>query len=293
MDPSLKNRIVERDIGEIMQRVGKLRDKDFVVKGKVVLTAAQIRELQVMEQRVGKAAFAMILNMDKRAVLAVYDAVYTHQKQSGKSEKEARDIASKAVLETQPQGRRIDLPAAHRTNNEWYRMALMFTNQLNQIYNMIRWDLPREWRSGDHKKAMTGIASIMASSLMIYMASHGGAWPDDEEEMAWAWFEAIGGSFVSSIPIVGNLIMSGVRGYAPSISPLDSMVQNVKYTVRKLQNDEEFEGMLDIMVNIGALTGRKIPFSQPNRTRKGLLDLLSGESTDIRRLIWSKSALFE
>jgi hypothetical protein len=292
MDPSLKNRIVERDIGEIMQRVGKMRSKDWIVKGKVILTAAQIRELQVMEQRVGKAAFAMILNMDKRAVLAVYDAVYEHQRKTV-SEKEARDIASKAVLETQPQGRRVDLPKAHRTNNEFYRFSLMFTNQLNQIYNMYRWDMPREWAAGDRKKAMVGLASIMASSLMIYIASHGGAWPDDDEEMAAAVFDAIGGSFLSAVPIAGNLIMSGIRGYAPSISPLDSMVQSAKYTVNKFKNDEEFEGMLDTVVQIGALTGRKIPFTQLNRTRKGLLDLLSGESTDIRRLIWSKSALFE
>ena len=58
----------------------------------------------------------------------------------------------------------------------------MFTNQLNQIYNMIRHDLPAEWKAGETQKAMTGLASIMASSMMIYVASHGGAWPDDEEE---------------------------------------------------------------------------------------------------------------
>jgi len=293
MDPSLKNRIVERDIGEILQRVGKLRAKDWVVKGKVILTSEQIRQLQVMEKRVGKAAFAMILNMDKRAVLAVYEAVYEHQKKIGLSEKEARNMAHKAVIETQPQGRRVDLPAAHRTNNEFYRLVLMFTNQLNQIYNMMRWDLPNELKNKDPKKAMVGVASIMASSLMIYMASHGGAWPDDEEEMAAAFFDAIFGSAVSAIPLIGNLVMSGVRGYSPSISPLDSMVQNIKWTHQKLVNDKQFDGMLDIIVDIAALGGRTMPFSQPNRTRKGFIDLITGESKDLRRLIWSKSALFE
>jgi len=278
--PALKNRIVEREIGEIMQGVTNLSTIDI------------LRQLQIAENQIGKVAFKMLLNMDRRAVLAVYDAVYQHQRQLV-SEKEARDIAAKAIIETQPQGRRIDLPQAHRTNNEWYRMVLMFTNQLNQIYNMMVFDMPAEWKRKERGKAMVGLASIMASSVMIYMASHGGSWPEDDEDQAAAFFDAIMGSFASSIPLLGNLVMSQVRGYSPSVSPLDSVVQGFKFTVAKFKSGKTFEAMLDTMIAVAALSGIKIPATQFNRLRKGILDLTSGESEDIRRLIYSKSALFE
>ena len=87
--------------------------------------------------------------------------------------------------------------------------------------------------------------------------------------------------------------MNLVRGYSPSISPLDSVIQSIKYIHWKFKNDEPFEALLDIMINGAALAGRKIPATQINRTRKGIIDLTTGESSDIRRLIYSKSALFE
>jgi len=279
-EPSLRNRVVTRDLGDFMANNTELADNDL------------IRALSVAQDAIGKSAFSIIMNMDKFAVLAVYDSVYNHQKQIV-SEQEARNLASKAVIETQPQGAMKDLPQLYRTNNEFLRMTLMFTNQLNQILNMAAFDVGADIKGKKYFKAANTLASIMVSSFFIYLVSHGFKFPEDEEEQLGAFFDAIFGSFVSSIPILGNLGMSLVRGYSPSISPLEGVIDSMKWNISKFKNEQYAKAMTDSMINALILSGVKIPYSQIRRTIKGIIDIADYESEDYRRLIWSKSALHE
>ncbi|MCK5613848.1 hypothetical protein KAR91_68925, partial [Candidatus Pacearchaeota archaeon] len=271
LEPSLKNRVVSRDIREIMEEVGKLPESDIK------------RRLQGLSAKIDKGAFAMIMNMDKYAVLSVYDSVYRHQRKT-KSVEESKDIANKAVITTQPQGGIKDLPGAYRTNKEWLRMVLMFTNQLNKIWNMVSEELPAEIANKEFKKASTGIASVIISSVGIYIMSHGRL-PQDPDD----FFDAIFGNFISSIPIIGNWGMSFARGYDPSISPAESIVSNLKYMGENLK-DGDFVGASVEALFVTSVYA-ELPFSQPKRTLTGAFDLFSGETDDLRRLIWSESAL--
>jgi hypothetical protein len=280
LDPSIEQRIVEREIGEIMQGVSKLNRNDY------------LRQIQIWEQQLGEGSMRWILNMDRWAVMSVFDAVYERNKHKLGHEA-AVELAHKTILETQPQGRRIDLPAAYRTQDQGVRMMLMFTNQLNQIYNMLTFDAPSEWKNKQKKEAIVGIGSIMLSSMMIYAASHGGKWPDDDEEQWKAWLEAIAGSAISSIPLIGNFIMTDIRGFAPSLLPADAIIDSFKYSKQKFANEEYLEGSFDIMMYIAILLGARIPANAVRRTMRGIADLNEGDTDDIRRLIWSKSALFE
>ena len=220
LEPSLKNRVVSRDIREITEQISKLPEGDIK------------RRLQVISTKVDKTAFAMIMNMDKYAVLSVYDSVYRFQRRT-KSVAESKNIANKAVITTQPQGGIKDLPGAYRTNKEWLRMILMFTNQLNKIWNMVSEELPAEIKQKEFKKASVGIASIMISSVGIFIMSHGRL-PEDPDD----WFDAVSGNFISMIPVIGNWGMSFFRGYDPSISPAESIVNNLKYMGENIKDGD-------------------------------------------------------
>jgi len=271
LNPALKNRVISRDINEIMAEINNLPDSDIK------------RRLLMFSKKIDKGAFTMLMNMDKIATLSVYDSVYNFQRRS-KSEGEAKDIANKAVLETQPQGAMKDLPAIYRTNNEYLRMILMFTNQLNQLWNMVSSDLPSEVSKKEFGKASKGIASIMISSIGIYIASHGRL-PDDNDE----WFDAMFGSLISSVPIIGNWGMSWFRGYDPSISPAESLTNNLKILANNIKNEEFIKSSEQALFLISIYSG--MPYSQIKRTFTGTLDLINNKTTDYRRLIWSEKSL--
>jgi len=271
LDPSLKNRVVSRDFNDLLKGIEGLPEGDIK------------RALLVASKAIDKKAFAMIMNMDRYAVLSVYDAVYRHQSKT-KSQVEAKNLAHKAVIETQPQGGVKDLPTIYRTNNEFLRLGLMFTNQLNQIWNMTRADMPREVAKGEYGKAVTGIASIIVSSTLIYIMSHGRL-PEDPGD----FFDAIFGSSISSVPIIGNLGMAYLRGYEPSISPVSAIMNNLKYMKSNIDSGDYLKAMEK--ASFVSAVWLQLPYSQPRRTIKGIVGLATGETTDFRRLLWSEFML--
>jgi hypothetical protein len=280
MDPSIAGRVVDQDIKDIMSGVGD-------VSRNVIM-----REIQRHSEWMGEESMKWILNMDRWAVLAVYDAVYQSNKDKLGHEK-AMDLAHKALLETQPQGRRIDLPDAYRQAGEWMRMALMFTNQLNQIYNMMVVDSKREWSEGDKGRAIAGLSSIMFSSLLIQMASTGFWFPDDEEEAREWWIAALFGSFVSAIPIIGPMAMSFFKGYEPATTPIPSIIKKIKYAGSLMENEQYDEAIMQGISATSIFAGIPLP-SQPSiRFYRGIKDLYNRDTNDIRRLIWSDSALYQ
>ena len=271
LDPSLKNRVVSRDFNDLLKGIEGLPEGDIK------------RALLVASKAIDKKAFAMIMNMDRYAVLSVYDAVYRHQSKT-KSQVEAKNLAHKAVIETQPQGGVKDLATIYRTNNEFLRLGLMFTNQLNQIWNMTRADMPREVAKGEYGKAVTGIASIIVSSTLIYIMSHGRL-PEDPDD----FFDAIFGSSISSVPIIGNLGMAYLRGYEPSISPVSAIMNNLKYMKSNIDSGDYLKAMEK--ASFVSAVWLQLPYSQPRRTIKGIVGLATGETTDFRRLLWSEFML--
>lgn len=271
LDPSLRNRIITRDYKELLDTIGNL-PAGYIKRG-----------LLLASKKIDKGAFWMIMHMDKLAVLSVYDSVYQHQRLS-LSEAEAMEMAHKAVLETQPQGGIKDLPTLYRSNNEYLRMLLMFTNQLNQYWNMQTSDLPMEIRNKQFGRASKGIASMMMISTMIFLASHGRL-PKKPEEFV----EAIFGTSLGSIPIAGNILLSISRGYTPSISPLEAVVDNFKEAASNIRNENYMQAADKSLFLVAVLLG--LPYSQLSRIIKGGFELYDGSADDIRRLIWSGSML--
>ena len=184
----------------------------------------------------------------------------------------------------------IDLPNLYKDNSEVVRMMLMFTNQLNQIYNMVFADVGHDLSQGKRYEAMAGLSSVMISSIFIYMASHGG-FPDDEEEWGEAFFEATLGSFVASLPILGPAGMSLARGYSPALSPLTSILKQGGTAINQIGNEEYGKATINALQFSAILGGRQLPLTQLKRTVAGMLRLAEGETEDYRELLWSEKSL--
>ena len=144
-DPQVKHRSIDRALEEIKQA-----DKGLYSK---------------IIQKVGQIGMWPIALMDKVAVVSGWKAVYDKAISNGMSEQEAIQAAQESTLRTQPAARAKDLAAIYRSS-EGLNWFLMFTNQLNQIWNMVSYDLPLAVK----QNRIAYASSLMASLLMSGVA---------------------------------------------------------------------------------------------------------------------------
>ncbi len=115
--------------------------------------------------------------------------------------------AQMAVLETQPSARAKDLAQLYRSG-EGYNWFTMFTNQLNNIWNMSTADNIYNFKNGEYTK-MAGTVVGVGISVMSMMLL-GGWRPGDEDEPATKEFLK---QAVNMIPIIGKGISAGLTGW--------------------------------------------------------------------------------
>lgn len=216
-DPLVKHSHIQRELAEL-----RIQDK-----GKYD---------QVMNQ-IGEVGFKGIIEIDKAVRSAGWYAVYKYQKEvNGASESEAIREARNATLRTQPTARAQDLPPIYRTN-EGLNWLLMFSNQLNQIWNMTTKDVPRRLKnSSDRGKALAQTAGLATSAMAMWAINNGKPLPENEAELG----EIFSDQFTASVPIVGNFIMQGAKGYS-SGNPVSETFERGGKLFFKLQNGEEIE----------------------------------------------------
>ncbi|MEA3346516.1 MAG: hypothetical protein U9Q21_00310, partial [Candidatus Auribacterota bacterium] len=185
-DPQVRNRKIERDIEELKR--GKHGNKFMRIR-----------------QKVGEGGFAGIFAIDHVVVLSTWKAVYSNAIKQGLSEEEAIAKAHKAFINTQPQAAAKDLPDIYRSG-EALRMLTQFTNQLNQIYNMITYEIPM-YAKKDPRKVFATIISLLTSSGMIWGMQNKKA-PQNTKEV----LEALLGSGLQSVPLVGSPLYMALSG---------------------------------------------------------------------------------
>lgn len=185
-DPQVRNRKIERDIEELKR--GKHGNK-----------------FMRLRQKVGEGGFAGIFAIDHVVVLSTWKAVYMNAIKRGMSEEEAIAKAHKAFINTQPQAATKDLPDIYRSG-EALRMLTQFTNQLNQIYQMITYDIPM-YILKDRRKVFGTIIALLTSSSMIWRMQNKRA-PKNGKEIA----EMLFGSGLQSVPLIGSPLYMAISG---------------------------------------------------------------------------------
>ena len=135
-----------------------------------------------------------------------WKAVYDKSIAAKMSEAEAIQAAQKSTLRTQPSGRLKDLPLMYQDRAA--HMFLMFTRQLNQIWNMVTADMPMDIRQGKILHALADALALSLTGLGIGLIGRKRP-PEDLKE----WTLDLIGQYISGIPLVGNDVLTGLQGY--------------------------------------------------------------------------------
>jgi len=244
-----------------------------------------------------QAALSHIGFIDKGTVIAVWKGTYDRVMATGKTISGERinnaDLERVAIMEadrvtrkTQPATAVKDLPGFHRGNVISLLMT-QFQNQLSKNLNYFDYDIIGKYRVGEitgGKAAYRTLFAYILPAMVLGMVARGG-FPRNRRQiiedlvkypLAGAFF--VGGLINNAIDDYGEWSPAGAQGpvdiaKAGAAFARGKWLPGTRYTIKGLS---EFLG---------------IPYSQLNRTYKGLLAMMNGDVTDWRNLIWSDYAL--
>jgi hypothetical protein len=226
--------------------------------------------------------------VDRATVTAVWLSSYERAVADNMSKKVAIQYADDMVSQTQPMGNIEDLPELFR-DGQIEQLITTFLNQPNQNFQNLRHNIWGEMRAGkiSKTKAMQRflIGQVLPSQILGLITR--GRLPDDPGEMLtdlvfylttpWFFFGRWGyntatGFWDAEDSAVSTLPFSGF--------------EEVGRGVRAAKKGD-IRGVIEHGVGAaGAFTG-KIP-KQAITTTLGVVDLLEGETDDLRRLYYSK-----
>jgi len=192
-DPQMKHRMLEREIEELKNL--DLEAYDNIIK------------------KVGKVGMMGIQMMDRIATTIGWKGVYDRALSEGKSEAEAIRLAQNATLRTQPAAHAKDIAELYATN-EFLNWVTQFTNQLNNIYNIVTYDIPGDVRNVKYYNALLSAISMCIGALMIWTMSHRRL-PESEEDVA----SAFGEQAMNAIPLFGRTMATASSGWRSSAAP--------------------------------------------------------------------------
>lgn len=262
LSPQMKNRCIERELEEFKNYQAESYNKIIKI--------------------VGQTGMEGIFIIDKFVVSAVWLSVYNKNIRQRCGQQESADLATKAVLRTQPAAHAKDIADMYATN-EGLNWLTQFSNQINNIYNMATYDIPMKFKTGQYSDALRGIIGIALSQLLITIISSGRL-PDDDE-----WDEVGIQALINLIPIIGPIIVSAMNGFYNSSLPALAPIANLAKAGTYLYKDKFKKAGKNLLESIALLKG--VPLSQPKRTFSGAVDLYEGETEDWRRLVWSEWSL--
>lgn len=213
---------------------------------------------QSLLQKIGEAGMAGIYWMDSMTRVIGWDAVYEQALAEGKSAEEALRKAQNATLRTQSAASAKDIAGIY-ADGETLNWFLMFSNQLNQIYNMTTYDIPRAWANGQYQRAALSMMGLGLSALTIWSISHRRL-PEEPEEL----LAALAGESVSAIPVIGNLLTAGSRGFGGSgVAPLDQ-VRKLSAAAANTLDGKAGRRELDVLLETAAIA-YGVPYIGPKR----------------------------
>jgi hypothetical protein len=154
---------------------------------------------------------------DKVATTIGWIAVYEKYRDMGWSMEAAAHRAQRITLNTQPAAHAKELPAMY-TQGEFLRTFMIFTNQLNNIWNITTHDLYGYGKNKQYSKLAAQVIALALSGTMIQaLARH------EVPETPLDVLEGFEYQTINSIPFFGKAI-SGVReGFKANSDPFSML----------------------------------------------------------------------
>lgn len=242
---------------------GGLRWRDFVnMRDPQMLERAITKEIELIRRKekgavnrvvseIGEVGMKGITTIDSIVThigwLAVYDKYVNVL-----GEKEAVRRAQMTVLETQPSARAKDLAQLYKTG-EGFNWFTMFSNQLNNIWNMTTADTTYLFKTQQYGKLTGTVAGVGISTICMMLL--GGWRPGDDEEDFGIEFLRSG---VNMVPFVGKGISAGIQGYRSGGTeplPIGGEFGNAIREGIELDGEEFAEAIYDIALAAGVTAG--------------------------------------
>lgn len=192
-------------------------------------------------------------------------------------EKEAIRHADTAFLKTQPQARSKDLADIYR-QGPLVKSMLMFSQQLNQLFNVITADMGKYWKEKNWKMmAMQTTGFLMAGIAMGVFSRK--RLPNEPEELA----EDTATQFLNTIPFLGKEILSTSQGWGVSNPNPLVMLEPFSWSVgyfEKMAKGEADEDDVKKAIRYGTeaaaiLTG--LPYTGPRRFINAVGEVVEGD----------------
>jgi len=239
-DPQVKHAHIERELGEL-KNTNKTQYEKIVGK-------------------IGNDGMKGIVALDKMVRTIGWYSVYLKGIESGKSEADAIKSARDATMRTQPAASAKDLPDLYK-GDEFKNWFLMFSNQINQIYNIASYQLPRKVLDGNQGEALAIASGLIMNAMAIHVLTHKDI-PDTDSEIKQMLLENTAGK----APMIGSTITSAMNGYDsenPVISLLSGSTQKAWKAFESGDDDAYKDALGTIVRNLGTASG--VPVYGPKR----------------------------
>jgi hypothetical protein len=237
-DPQVKHRSIERELEE--------------------MKTSQPERYWAIVNKYGQAGMEGIYLFDAVARTIGWNAVYQKSLKSGKSEAEAVRLAQNATLRTQPAAASKDLAQLYATN-EFANWFTMFTNQLNQIYNIASYDFSGYVKNAEYQKAALTLTGLSITALAIWIIANRRL-PEDAGDFA----DAMGEQAINAIPLVGKALMAGKRGWGGTEIPAFELPKAIGSSVAAVAEGKfDNKDLKAIAEGIAVTSG--LPFIGPKR----------------------------
>lgn len=220
-DPQVKHRKIERELEEL-----KMADASAYSR---------------MQKAIGHWGMMGIYAMDRAAITIGWKAVYDANV-NRVGEEEAIRLAQEATLRTQPEAHAKDIADLY-AKGEGYNWFLMFTNQLNQIYNLTTHDIPSNVRQGKYYDALLQTTGFVISALVIWIITNKRL-PEELDDIP----EAIAEQFINSLPLIGRYIVSGAEGWAAGApAPIEALANVSRVFAKDTKSSQKAKAVLELV----------------------------------------------
>ncbi len=291
-DPRFHNMLERR----MLEKSDVIKTRSFERELANVKHQAQAARVLTGKKEFSEKALAWQKWADRRTVTIAWNSFYDSalnsesvQKQFDLdgSEEAAVAFANKMIARTQPMGDVEHLPDLF-TGGPIARLISTFQNQVNNNWNFWAHDIYGMRKHGkiSNKMVMYRVLfSHILPSMMFGAISRGGL-PDD-------WGDVLFDSVVYSLGplmLAGRLITDAMLGFGGGKTSVEDILPaNFSKTVQAILKGKPKQAAIPALKTVGGLTGR-IP-NQAIRTGQGVYDLWTGETDDLRRLIYSDWSL--
>jgi hypothetical protein len=264
--PQLKDRSVERDIAELMRQ-------------------GRVQGVFGVKNRLSVKSMALLRAMDKYTVVSTWKGAYDKVLHKNPNNEEAAiREAEKMIRRTQPAYQIKDLPAFFR-GGELEKMLTMYMNQRNQNWNFLVVDIIGKTFAGkiSRLEGLRRFLWLVSAGITIGAVSRGRTQNTKEEISADIANVLVGGMFFG-----GPLMSAYIQGYNWNI-PIQQPFRELGWTINSKKIPTKVRHGIATLSYI-----LKLPLNfLSTKFIPGLLDLLTGRTRDLRRLMFSARQLKE